>query len=88
MAIPQLPKEYDQLDQWTTLMFLYKSALQEVQTRINILSEEFQQINHYNPCLLYTSLWGWKPILFYYAAGDEPLPDAVPSGCHERAVES
>ena len=49
MAIPQLPKEYDQLDQWTTLMFLYKSALQEVQTRINILSEEFQQINHYNP---------------------------------------
>ena len=43
MAIPQLPKEYDQLDQWTTLMFLYKSALQEVQTRINILSEEFQQ---------------------------------------------
>ena len=49
MAIPQLPKEYDQLDQWTTLMFLYKSALQEVQTRVNILSDEFQQINHYNP---------------------------------------
>lgn len=49
MAIPQLPKEYDQLDQWKTLMFLYNAALQEVQTRVNILSDEFQQINHYNP---------------------------------------
>ncbi len=49
MAIPELPKEYDQLDQWKTLMFLYSSALQEVQTRINILSDEFHHINHYNP---------------------------------------
>ena len=49
MAIPELPEEYDQLDQWTTLMFLYNAALKEVQTRVNILSEEFQHINHYNP---------------------------------------
>ena len=49
MAIPNLPEEYDQLDQWTTLMMLYNSALKEVQTRVNILSDEFQHINHYNP---------------------------------------
>ena len=49
MAIPNLPEEYDQLDQWTTLMMLYTSALKEVQTRVNILSDEFQHINHYNP---------------------------------------
>ncbi len=49
MAVPQLPKEYDQLDQWKTLMFLYNAALQEVQTRVNILSDEFKHINHYNP---------------------------------------
>ena len=49
MPIPQLPKEYDQLDQWNTLMFLYNAALQEIQTRVNILSNEFQHINNYNP---------------------------------------
>ena len=49
MAIPNLPEDYDQLDQWTTLMMLYNSALKEVQTRVNILSDEFQHINHYNP---------------------------------------
>ena len=49
MPIPQLPKEYDQLDQWNTLMFLYNAALQEIQTRVNILSDEFQHINNYNP---------------------------------------
>ena len=49
MAIPELPEEYDQLDQWKTLMFLYNAALQEIQTRVNILSDEFQHINHYNP---------------------------------------
>ncbi len=49
MPIPRLPKEYDQLDQWNTLMFLYNAALQEIQTRVNILSDEFQHINNYNP---------------------------------------
>ena len=49
MAIPNLPEEYDQLDQWKTLMFLYNAALQKVQTRVNILSDEFHHINHYNP---------------------------------------
>ncbi|MCI8464735.1 MAG: GTP pyrophosphokinase family protein [Lachnospiraceae bacterium] len=49
MGVPNLPEEYDQLDQWKTLMFLYNAALQEVQTRINVLSDEFHHINHYNP---------------------------------------
>lgn len=49
MAIPELPKAYDQQDQWKTLMFLYRSALKEIQTKVDILSDEFQHINDYNP---------------------------------------
>ena len=43
------PKNYDQLDQWTMMMFLYESALKEVGTKIEILNEEFVHIHNYNP---------------------------------------
>ncbi|MCI8505701.1 MAG: GTP pyrophosphokinase family protein [Lachnospiraceae bacterium] len=49
MEIPHLPEEYDQLDQWKTLMLLYNAALQEVQARVNVLNDEFHHINDYNP---------------------------------------
>ena len=49
MDIPNLPEEYDQLDQWKTLMLLYNAALQEVQARVNVLNDEFHHINNYNP---------------------------------------
>ena len=49
MDIPNLPEEYDQLDQWKTLMLLYNAALQEVQARVNVLNDEFHHINDYNP---------------------------------------
>ena len=44
-----IPKNYDQIDQWKSLMFLYSSALKEINVKIEILNNEFIQIYHYNP---------------------------------------
>lgn len=44
-----IPKTYDQLDQWTTVMFLYNSALKAINTKIEILNNEFIHIYNYNP---------------------------------------
>ncbi|MEY8337726.1 GTP pyrophosphokinase family protein [Lachnospiraceae bacterium 62-35] len=39
----------NQIDQWRSIMFLYESALKKVNTKIEIISNEFVQINNYNP---------------------------------------
>ena len=44
-----IPKTYDQLDQWKTVMFLYNSALKAINTKIEILNNEFIHIYNYNP---------------------------------------
>lgn len=44
-----IPKSYDQLDQWKTVMFLYNSALKAINTKIEILNNEFIHIYNYNP---------------------------------------
>lgn len=44
-----IPKNYDQIDQWTSLMFLYSSALKEINVKIEILNNEFVHIYNYNP---------------------------------------
>ena len=36
-------------DGWQTLMFLYNAALKEINTKIDILNDEFQHIYHYTP---------------------------------------
>ena len=48
-------KNYEDVDSWKTVMFLYQSALKEVGTKLEILNDEFQHVHQYNPCLLYTS---------------------------------
>lgn len=40
---------YDDIDSWKTVMFLYKSALKEIVTKIDILNDEFQHVHQYNP---------------------------------------
>lgn len=40
---------YEDVDNWETLMFLYNAALKEISTKIEILNDEFQHIHHYNP---------------------------------------
>ena len=42
-------KNYEDVDSWKTIMFLYKSALKEVETKLGILNDEFQHVHQYNP---------------------------------------
>ena len=44
-----IPKTYDQLEQWNSLMFLYNSALKEINVKIEILNNEFIHIHNYTP---------------------------------------
>ena len=39
----------DEVKDWETLMLLYNSALKEINTKIEILRDEFENTNHYNP---------------------------------------
>ena len=45
----KLPKKYEQIDEWKTIMFLFNSALKEVSTKIDILNNEFLHVHNYNP---------------------------------------
>lgn len=45
----ELPKKFEQVDQWKTMLFLYNSALKEMNTKIEILNEEFVHVHNYNP---------------------------------------
>ena len=42
-------KFYEDVDSWETLMFLYNAALKEINTKIEILNDEFQHVHHYTP---------------------------------------
>ena len=42
-------KEYNDIESWKTVMFLYQSAVKEVQTKLEILNDEFQYVHKYNP---------------------------------------
>lgn len=42
-------QNYEDVDSWDTLMFLYNAALKEISTKIDILNDEFQHIHRYNP---------------------------------------
>ena len=37
------------MDQWTTVMFLYNSALKAINTKIEIMNNEFIHLNNYTP---------------------------------------
>ena len=42
-------KNYEDVDSWKTIMFLYNAALKEVETKLEILNDEFQHVHQYNP---------------------------------------
>ena len=44
-----IPKKYEQIDEWKTVMFMFNSALKEIGTKIEILNNEFQHVHNYNP---------------------------------------
>lgn len=39
----------EDIDSWETMMFLYNSALKEVNTKLEILNDEFVHVHSYNP---------------------------------------
>lgn len=41
-------KDYD-VDSWTEVILLYNSALKQMQTKLEILNDEFQHVHRYNP---------------------------------------
>lgn len=42
-------KNYEDVDSWKTIMFLYNAAIKEVGTKLEILNDEFQHVHKYNP---------------------------------------
>lgn len=46
-VIPEL--DYEAIESWETLIFMYKSALKYMKTKVDILNDEFQAIHNYNP---------------------------------------
>lgn len=44
-----IPKTYDQIDQWKSLMFIYSSALKQMNVKIEVLNSEFVHIYSYTP---------------------------------------
>ena len=44
-----IPNSFNQVDQWKSVMFLYDSALKEINTKIEILNNVFVHIYNYNP---------------------------------------
>lgn len=42
-------KDFKEINDWETVIFLYRSALKQINTKIDILNDEFQQRHKYNP---------------------------------------
>ena len=47
--IDEAVKNYEDVDSWKTIIFLYNSALKEMETKLEILNDEFQHVHKYNP---------------------------------------
>lgn len=45
----ELPIFYDQAEEWSRAIFLYDSALKEINTKLEILNNEFKLAHQYNP---------------------------------------
>ena len=42
-------RDFKESNNWDTVMFIYRSALKQIDTKIDILNDEFQQRHKYNP---------------------------------------
>ena len=45
----EMIENYEDVDSWNTVVLLYSSALKEIGTKLEILNDEFQNVNQYNP---------------------------------------
>lgn len=44
-----LYSDYNQVDSWEEVLLVYRSALRKVNTKLEILNDEFQHVHKYNP---------------------------------------
>lgn len=44
-----ITKTNSQVESWTEVILIYKSALKEIGTKLEILNDEFQHVHRYNP---------------------------------------
>ena len=42
-------RNYDDVDTWKTVIFLYNAALKEINTKLEILNDDFKHVHQYNP---------------------------------------
>lgn len=42
-------RDFKEIDNWDTVMFVYHSALKQIETKIDIMNDEFQHRHKYNP---------------------------------------
>lgn len=49
MELNETIGEYDEVDAWNAVTLVYKSALRKMNTKLEILNDEFQQVHRYNP---------------------------------------
>lgn len=42
-------QKYEDVDSWKSIMFLYSSALKTMETKLDILNDEFKRVHQYNP---------------------------------------
>lgn len=42
-------RDFKEINDWETVIFLYRSALKQMDTKIDILNDEFQKRHKYNP---------------------------------------
>ena len=45
----RLMKEDSPIESWTEVILIYKSALKQISTKLEILNDEFQHVHRYNP---------------------------------------
>jgi len=43
------PKIENDVDSWKEVLLIYSSALKEIETKLEILNEEFKHVHQYNP---------------------------------------
>ena len=44
-----LKKQTSQIESWTEVILIYNSALKQIETKLDILNDEFQHVHRYNP---------------------------------------
>ena len=82
-----IPNVNDQVDQWRSVMFLYDSALKRVNTKIEILNNEFVNRYDYNPIVPQRYCRNPYNLLLYIGYLPDCPDDIQPGRCDRPSRE-